>query len=303
MKDSVKNKIKSAEFTAPLLVIFVILAMRLSVRALNNPEMQENIFLAIGVVQLVAFGLPCIAYYLLKGKKLSEPIYGIPKRGPQLLFMLFAALFFVGGTLLIKFFYFALGASDAAIVNFYGDITESVANATHGEIILSLIVIPAICEEMLFRGIIFSEYRCYGTANAIIISALSFAMLHFSVRNFLIYLFAGLVFGFVTAMTRSVVPSMLLHLLSNTLNIYASDSFLRITVDKNGSYFVGFVLVVFVALAFILLLSRVETICHGYADRPPMEVIPPKSSANIGKVFFSPTFALLIIVFILVTIL
>ena len=301
MTETIKEHFKSSAFTAPLLIIFVLVSMQLSKFALPNLENETNIFVAIGVVQLVAIGLPCIIYYLLKGRKLNQPIYIISNRGPQLLFVLFAALTFVSGMLLIKFFYFIGGGTNAAIVNFYGDVSSNTANtAGHLEIILSLIVIPAVLEEILFRGILFSEYRAFGTANAVIISALCFAMLHFSIENFFMYLFAGLIFGFATAITRSIFASIALHLLSNTLSIYASDAFLRITVVKNGSYFVGFVLVVFLALSLILLLSRVETICNSYAEKPPVEEMPPNSKSNWAKVFFSPSFFLLIISFLII---
>lgn len=300
MTETLKEKFKSSAITAPLLVIFVIAAMQLSKYALENLESETNIFVAIGVIQLIALGLPCMVYYLLKGRKLAEPIYGISNRGPQILFVLFAALLFVSGTLLIKFLYFVGGGTDAAIVNFYVDVTGSVENTSQIEIILSLIIIPAICEELFFRGIIFSEYRRFGTANAVIVSALCFSMLHFSLENFFMYLFSGLLFGFTTAITRSIFPSLALHILSNTLSIYVSDAFLRITVVKNGSYFVGFVLVVFTAISLILLLSRVETICQSYAEKPPVESIPPKSASHWTEVFFSPTFIILIIVFFIV---
>ncbi len=297
-----KEKLKNPAITAPLLVLGIIIAMQLSKFALKNLESGTNIFVAIGVIQLVTLGLPCIIYYLLKNRKLSNPIYGISTRGPQILFVIFSALFFISGTLLIKFFYILGGDVNAALVNFYGDITATATESRTIEIFLSLVVIPAVCEELFFRGIIFSEYRCFGTANAVIISAICFAMLHFSITNFFVYLFAGLLFGFVTAMTRSIIPSVVLHLLSNYLSIFASDAFLRITVVKNGAYFIGFVLVVVTALTFILLMSRVETVCLNYSDHPPVESIPPKSSEHWAKVIFSPTFVLLIIAFLLITV-
>lgn len=301
MPETIKEKLKSSAFTAPLLVIFVLVSMQASKYALVNLESETNIFVAIGIVQLIAMGLPCMVYYLLKGRELDSPIYVISSRGPQLLFLFFAALLFISGTLLIKFFYFVGGGNDASIVNFYGDISGNFENIKKIEIILSMIIIPAVCEEILFRGVLLSEYRRYGTANAVIVTSLCFAMLHFSISNFFMYLFAGLVFGFVTAMTRSIFPSIALHLLSNTLSIYASDAFLRITVVKNGSYFVGFVLIALVSVFLILLLSRVETICLNYSDKPPMEEIPPKSSANWTKVFFSPVFIVLVAAFFAIT--
>lgn len=296
-----KEKFKSSAFTAPLLVIGILIVMQLSRFALNNLEEGTNVFVAVGVIQLVAFGLPCIIYYLLKNKKLSDPIYGLSARGPQILLVFFAALFFVCGMLLIKFFYILAGADNAALVNFYGDLTGSGEEVGKIEIILSFVIIPAVCEELFFRGIIFSEYRRYGTATAVVVSAFCFAFLHFSVTNFFIYLFSGLLFGFVTAMTRSIIPAVALHLLSNYLSIFASDAFLRITVSKNGAYFIGFVLVILTCLSFILLMSRVETVCIGYSDRPPVESIPPKSSDHWSEVLFSPTFVLLIITFISLT--
>lgn len=296
-----REKFKSPAVTAPLLVTGILLVMQLSRFALQNLDEGTNVFVAVGVIQLVAFGLPCIIYYLLKNKKLSDPIYGLSARGPQILLVLFSALFFVSGMLLIKFFYILGGAENAALVNFYGDLTGNTENTGTVEIILSFVIIPAVCEELFFRGIIFSEYRRYGTATAVVVSALCFAFLHFSVTNFYIYLFAGLLFGFVTAMTRSIIPAVVLHLLSNYLSIFASDAFLRITVSKNGAYFIGFVLVVLTCLSFILLMSRVETVCIGYSDAPPVESIPPKSSDHWSEVLLSPTFILLIILFISLT--
>ena len=296
-----KEKLKSSVMTTPLLVIFVITAMQLSKFALTRLDPETNIFVAVGVIQLAVLAMPCVIYYLLKGRKLSEPILIVPKNGPHILFIVFAALFFIFGMLLIKFFYFVSGGGVAAVVNYYDDFSSSAQGATHLEIILSLIIIPAICEEFFFRGIVFNEYRKYGTVNAIIVSALCFSMLHFSIENFFIYLFTGLLLGFVTSVTKSIIPSILIHLLSNTLSIYASDAFLRVTVDKNGAYFIGFVLTVLAGGSFLLLMSRVESICLAYSQKPPVEAIPPKSSEHWVKVFFSPSFILLVIFFVCFT--
>ncbi len=301
MFDTIKEKFKSPAVTTPLLVIFILAAMQFSKYALTKLQDGTNLFVAMGVIQLVVIALPCMIYYLIKGKKLSEPMLLVSKNGPQITFIIFSALLFVSGMLLIKFFYFLSGGSVAPLMNYYSDLSGSTENVSHIEIILSLIVIPAVCEEFLFRGIVFSEYRKYGTANAVIVSTLCFAMLHFSFENIFIYLFTGLLLGFVTAVSKSIIPSIALHLLSNTLSIYASDAFLRITVIKNGAYFIGFVLVILTGASLLLVLSRVESIFHSYADKPPVEAIPPKSSEHITKVFFSPAFLLLLVAFICFT--
>lgn len=298
MTEGLKEKFKSPVITTPLLVIFVIAAMQFSKIALANLDSDTNLFVAVGVIQLVTLGLPCIVYYLLKGRRLSEPMYLVSRSGPQIMFILFGAMLFISGMLLIKFFYYVNGGAVTSLVNFYDDFSGTTEGSSQIEIILSLIIIPAFCEEFFFRGIILSEYRKYGTANAVIISSLCFAMLHFSLENIFIYLFTGLLLGCVTAVSRSIVPAIALHLLSNTLSIYASDAFLRITVIKNGPYFIGFLLVMLTGVSLVLMLSRAESICFSYAEKPPTESLPPKSSANWVRVFFSPTFILLIIAFI-----
>lgn len=303
MTEELKERLKSPIITTPLLVIFVIIAMQASKYALSTLEADTNIFVAVGVIQLAVLALPCMVYYLLKGRKLQEPIYLVPRGGTHILFLIFSALFFICGMLMIKFFYFVNGGNVASLVNFYKDFSGTTEGSSQIEIILSLIIIPAFCEEFFFRGIVFSEYRKYGTANAVIMSALCFSMLHFSIENMFIYLFTGLLLGFVTAITRSIIPSIALHLLSNTLSIYASDAFLRVTVVKNGAFFIGFVLTVLTGITLILMLSRVESICYAYADRPPVEAIPPKSSTHFIKVFFSPTFIILVLAFAAVSVL
>lgn len=298
MPETLKEKLKSPVITTPLLVLFVFTAMQISRRALTNLDSETSVFLALGVIQLVTLGLPCIVYYLLKGRKLSEPMYLLPKTGPQIMFILFGAMLFISGMLLIKFFYYVGGGTVSSVVNFYGEASGTTEGASHIEVILSLIVIPAFCEEFFFRGIVMSEYRKFGTVNAVIVSTLCFAMLHFSLENFVIYLFTGLLLGTVTAVSRSIVPSIALHLLSNTLSIYASDSFLRITIIKNGPYFIGFLLIMLTGISLVLLLSRAESICYSYAEKPPTESLPPKSSSNWIKVFFSPAFIVLVLAFL-----
>lgn len=303
MTDEIKQKLKSPSVTTPLLVIFVLAAMQLSKLALSELGSDTNVFVAVGVIQLIVLALPCILYYLIKGRKLSSPMYLGSIKGSHVFFVIFSAMLFVSGMLLIKFIYYVNGGGIASLVNFYEDFSGTTEGSNELEIILSLIVVPAVCEELFFRGIVLSEYRPYGTANAVIVSALCFSMLHFSLENFFVYLFAGLLLGFVTAVSRSIIPAIALHLLSNTLSIYASDLFLRIMVKKNGAYFIGFVLTVLFLISLALVFSRVESICYDYASAPPTEALPPKSAKNWAKVFLSPAFLILIAVFVCITVL
>ena len=62
MRESIKEKIKSPAYTTPILVIFVIAAMQASKFALSTVNNETNIFLAVGVIQLIVLALPCMLY-------------------------------------------------------------------------------------------------------------------------------------------------------------------------------------------------------------------------------------------------
>jgi ABC-2 type transport system permease protein/sodium transport system permease protein len=89
---------------------------------------------------------------------------------------------------------------------------------------LSLAVIPAVCEELFFRGMFLSAMRSRTrTADwqAIVVSSLAFAAFHVIVRDtlsierFFPSFFLGLVLGWVCVRTGSLFPGMLLHVVNN----------------------------------------------------------------------------------------
>lgn len=82
-------------------------------------------------------------------------------------------------------------------------------------------ILPAVGEELFFRGIImrFAKKRSRGMTFPILISAIMFSLIHFSAYGFFPILFAGILLGLIYYWTRSIVCSMLFHLLNNGLQI------------------------------------------------------------------------------------
>jgi membrane protease YdiL (CAAX protease family) len=294
---------KSSSITAPILVIIVLVMLRLSSYVLQSQKnTQSNIFLVISIVQIIVLVLPCIFYYFIKERRLSAPVFMSAVKPSHIIFIIFTLLLFISGSVLIKYIYVINGSPGTSISGFFDTVTDRKDISNIG-IIISFIAVPAVCEEFLFRGLILSEYRSLGSVNAVIISALCFAMLHCSIENFPIYFFAGIVLGFVTVVTRSIISSIIIHLISNALSIYGSDVFLSIIIQKSGKYFVLFLILVVFGLSLLFVFSKLEQIYFTYADKPPITTLPPKSFPNISKVFLSPSFIILAAVFILITVL
>ena len=76
---------------------------------------------------------------------------------------------------------------------------------------------PAICEELLFRGLLLSGLRKLGPTAAVVISALLFGLAHASVHRLLPTAFLGVVIGVTRLRTRSILPGMVIHALNNGL--------------------------------------------------------------------------------------
>ena len=83
--------------------------------------------------------------------------------------------------------------------------------------LLTLTVIPAIFEELFFRGATMSVLSKEKTAAAIFISALLFALVHGSLYLIFSSFFAGIVFGIAVYLTDSIYASMLTHFLNNIM--------------------------------------------------------------------------------------
>lgn len=80
-------------------------------------------------------------------------------------------------------------------------------------------IVPALCEEMLFRGAILSNLLPFGRTTAILGSALLFGLMHQNPMQFLYTATLGIVLGVLYVKTRSVWTCVLLHFVNNTVSI------------------------------------------------------------------------------------
>ena len=82
---------------------------------------------------------------------------------------------------------------------------------------LTLCLLPAIGEELFFRGALQGLMRPCGSAAAIFAPALLFALLHLDLAQGITAFLGGLFLGWLAERTGSILPCMLLHLINNTI--------------------------------------------------------------------------------------
>mgnify|MGYP004505054231 FL=1 len=82
---------------------------------------------------------------------------------------------------------------------------------------LALCVMPAVAEELLFRGAFQGLMRPCGSAAAIFAPALLFGVLHLDLAQGLTAFACGVFLGWLAERSGSILPGMLLHLVNNAL--------------------------------------------------------------------------------------
>ena len=88
---------------------------------------------------------------------------------------------------------------------------------------LALCAVPAVVEELLFRGALQGLMRPSGSAAAIFGPALLFGLLHLDLAQGLTAFACGVFLGWLAERSGSILPGMLLHFCNNTLaflNLY-----------------------------------------------------------------------------------
>lgn len=76
-------------------------------------------------------------------------------------------------------------------------------------------VLPAICEETVYRGVLYRGYRNCGAGTAVVMTAVLFGLMHMNPSQFFYAVVFGLLLATVNEITDSIVPSVLVHLYVN----------------------------------------------------------------------------------------
>ena len=189
-----------------------------------------------GVNQLLSFGLASWAFVQLFGR-----MPRVEPQRPTLGIWSLAALFigfFAGGLadLVARIDRFLCDASPwaeqfAAMETKAAGITiELLSFTSPWEFLLALVIVavlPAVCEEWAFRGVI-QQHLIRWTGRAalpVVLTAVLFSILHLQPHGFCARIFLGAVYGVLTVLSGSLIPAMLAHFINNAGMVVKSYAF------------------------------------------------------------------------------
>lgn len=233
---------------------FLTLTLSLLARALGLYSTFQGLALADSVITALAVLLPAVCFSLPLGgvrrffsdKKRLSPFDSI---------MLF--VFGLGGCVTLNFLVSLL----SSMLPFLGESTAIRVGFDPANILLltgSMAAVPAICEEIAYRGFVFGSLRRYGVLYAAMISSVVFGMLHSSLSSALFAFFSGMLFAFLRQSSGRLIVPLTVHFLNNTVALLGSASANTFDEQTYQRLYLTFLLVsVFMMLAaFAVLYAR-----------------------------------------------
>ncbi len=301
-----KSGFKATVFVPVLLLVIFALILASGLIPAETLGLTENPYLAAVVIQLLIFAVPSLFWCRIRGKEFTPKLRLNPFPPSQLLYLWHAFVFMTSVALLISMLMYRLYPDSFAA----SSMTEYASFAMNDRVfdglylVVAFAVLPAVTEEFLFRGIVIGEYESQSAAIAVMASAALFAMSHFSWARFPVYFAAGIVLGMILYTTRSVLAPMLVHTVYNAVVLLGEKYILYIT-DKQNISMLLLVLILCAAalLSGMLACFEAQNIYRGYAEANVPSAYQRDADgrsafAHIAEVFFSPTFLVLTLVFI-----
>lgn len=192
---------------------FLITALMGVYSAFFYPFKSDSIALMLVYSQLI-FLFPSVMYMLLNKKKYRNTVrFNKIKVGNVFLIILFGILL---SPVLTFINALSLVLTSNAVSNTMIGITEQVPWIIG---FLLVAIMPAICEETVYRGVLFNEYGKYDILKGALLSGLLFGLMHRNLNQFTYAFFMGVVFALLVEASGSIISTMILHVMINGFSI------------------------------------------------------------------------------------
>lgn len=282
-----------------LLMVFVLpLAFRPYLSSFSSILTQQNGFdglppvlyyLVLAVDYIVGLAVPAFLYFAWKHVPLSE---GLPfhRAGAGNL-----ALYIAFGCMVCMLANYPAGWVSVVQrhFGFSGDLPSM--PLTNSPLVLLLyavnvVVIPPLVEEIMFRGVVLQSMRRFGDGFAILFSSILFGLYHGNFIQMVFAFFCGLVMSFAVVRTDSLLPSILIHFINNSVSLVVelTERFKGQAMAAYVDNILSIVLVAAGVAALGILFSRHKLFAGKRPSGPllPLSVRMGAAFGNFGAVSF-----------------
>lgn len=213
-----------------------------------------------------------------------------PKEDIPAIFVLLGAVFFGGMLSNVTAFVFSLFGLEP--VMYQMDIPYS----TVGRILyaVDIVLIPAIFEEYVFRGVILQSLRRYGDLFALIVSSIIFSLLHANFVQIPYTLVFGFLMGYFALKTSSLWVCMVIHFINNGMAV--AFEFLAMSLSEGVMSAVNLVYDVVTLIAAVIVV--IVTVANGGIIKLHKQGSVLSSGRKMLITFTSPTVIVAVAIFL-----
>lgn len=169
-------------------------------------------------IYMLCFSIPAAFFYAISPKQDVRPVMTEVKLNKYFPLMLLASV-------AISLAMVYVNSYIMEIFNFSSFINAYIANEPIDEVyklilaVISTALVPALCEEYLFRGVVLTNLLPYGRTVAIVCSAVLFGLMHQNPGQLVYTTVAGVLIGLIYVRTGSLWSGVIFHFLYNLVAV------------------------------------------------------------------------------------
>jgi len=278
-------------------------------------DIQLNPVALLFIQPIVFFIIPIIIYMIVTKSRISDiiPIKKLSIKNIVLIFFM---------SISIQPFMLVISAATSFFANNnVSDTITMLSDTPYWIMIIAVGILPAICEESVFRGVILSGYKKVGIWKSAVITGIFFGIMHMDLHQLFYATVTGIFFAYLVYYTNSIFSTMLSHFIINSTQItmlyfsrlvYGKEELIKmeqqLTLSDNLSTLGQSVLVaVIFAPIFILLFrafiktnkkTKFDFIYSLSEDNINVDISEVINSERKAKII-TPSFIMVIIVYLL----
>lgn len=270
---------------------------------------RDNEYLAVVLLQLLIFIIPGYLYLRFCGAGYEKRLRLRAPKPDHIFLLVSAAGALITGCFLLSVLMGNLSAGQSFVL--YDTFTSRHDGTLAGVLylVVAYAVLPAICEELIFRGILCAEFEGRGVVTAVAVSSLLFSMLHFNLPALPVYLFAGVVLALVLYTTRSVFCAIIVHFLYNLFCLFGQSGFADFYVTQSATTLFLILMIAALLLCLAVFFGESSRLYRAYAKQGESDAYRPTKSLavsavmrNVALAFASPGAIVCVLLYLIICI-
>lgn len=180
--------------------------------------------------------------------------------------------------------------------NYVDEVAQSLIEFPYFIALLAIAITPAICEELLMRGVVLKGYEGLSLRKMAIINGLFFGIIHGNLQQFFYAAVLGFVFVYFVKLTGSIFSSIFAHFIINgsqiTMAYFAKDTSSSYTITYMDYIYVFIYAIPFLIVTLVLMKKFIKNNKETYD-----EIKDGNIELNENAKIFDKNFVIILLIF------